>query len=406
MDLGAERIIRRLNEAGYEAYAVGGCVRDALMGSEPHDWDITTSAVPETVKRLFSHTFDTGIEHGTVTVLSSGAAYEVTTFRIDGVYTDHRRPDSVTFAGSLYEDVARRDFTINAMAYHPDKGLIDYFDGQGDLKRKLIRCVGDPMKRFDEDALRMLRAVRFSAKLGFSIDPATWEAIVRLSDTIADVSKERILDEVTKTLVSDHPERLLLAETSGLAGEFCEEFKEKGVLEFEKLGLVRASRELRFAMLMRHMVPERAGAALRELKADNALRKGTVRLLEHIHDPLPKDEVSMRRLMHDAGRDLIPDLLDLRLAAEVDTEAGSKEAHALFASQKDMPVTLADLAVSGRDVIAQGVTPGKDVGECLEYLLNEVIKDPEKNTSDQLKQESKRWKTRKETLILPKTAEN
>ena len=384
MDPGAERIIRRLNEAGYEAYAVGGCVRDALMGNEPHDWDITTSAVPETVKRLFSRTFDTGIEHGTVTVLDMGVNYEVTTFRIDGVYTDHRRPDSVTFAGSLYEDVARRDFTINAMAYHPDKGLIDYFDGQGDLARKLIRCVGDPLKRFDEDALRMLRAVRFSAKLGFEIDEETWKAIVRLAETIEDVSKERILEEMTKTLMSDHPERFALAQECGLLQWFCPEFRKSVSLEFPKLGMVRQDRRLRFSMLMHKMEAEEAGKALRELKADNVLRKGTVHLLSHLQDPLPKDEVSMRHWIHEIGREDIPDLLELRRKAGIDAPEESAEAQDLFEEQKEMPVTLAELAVTGREVIAAGVKPGKDVGERLEYLLEKVLEDPETNTAETL----------------------
>ncbi len=384
MDPGAERIIRRLNEAGYEAYAVGGCVRDALMGNEPHDWDITTSAVPETVKRLFSRTFDTGIEHGTVTVLDMGVNYEVTTFRIDGVYTDHRRPDSVTFAGSLYEDVARRDFTINAMAYHPDKGLIDYFDGQGDLARKLIRCVGDPLKRFDEDALRMLRAVRFSAKLGFEIDEETWKAIERLAETIEDVSKERILEEMTKTLMSDHPERLALAQECGLLQWFCPEFRGSVSLEFPKLGMVRQDRRLRFSMLMHKMEAEEAGKALRELKADNILRKGTVHLLSHLRDPLPKDEVSMRHWIHEIGREDIPDLLELRRKAGIDAREESAEAQDLFEEQKGMPVTLAELAVTGREVIAAGVKPGKDVGERLEYLLEKVLQDPETNTAETL----------------------
>jgi len=384
MDPGAERIIRRLNEAGFEAYAVGGCVRDALMGSEPHDWDITTSAVPETVKRLFSRTFDTGIEHGTVTVLDAGIGYEVTTFRIDGAYSDHRRPDTVTFAGSLYEDVARRDFTINAMAYHPDRGLIDYFDGQGDLARGLIRCVGDPMKRFDEDALRMLRAIRFSAKLGFEIDKATWEAVVSLAPTIRDVSKERILEEVTKTLLSDHPERMAETEESGLAGWFCSEFQKPGLLEFDRIGLVQRERRLRFAMMMRKMDPEAAERSLRELKADNALRKGVVHLLEHLRDALPAEAEEMRRWIHVTGREDMTDLLELRRQAGIDSAEESAKAQKLFESQKAMPVTLAELALTGREVIAAGVKPGKDVGERLEYLLDQVLADPEKNTAETL----------------------
>ena len=168
-----EIIIRELMAQGFEAYAVGGCVRDSILGRVPGDWDITTSARPEQVKRIFSRTVDTGIEHGTVTVLMDKDAFEVTTYRVDGEYEDHRHPKEVTFTASLEEDLKRRDFTINAMAYNPETGIVDIFEGIEDLKRKKIRCVGNPRERFDEDALRILRAIRFSAQLGFEIDEAT-----------------------------------------------------------------------------------------------------------------------------------------------------------------------------------------------------------------------------------------
>ena len=170
-------ILKGLSEAGYEAYVVGGCVRDSLLGREPKDWDITTSARPEQVKAVFAHTIDTGIEHGTVTVMIGKEGYEVTTYRIDGEYEDSRHPKEVQFTSQLLEDLKRRDFTINAMAYNPDRGIVDAFDGIGDLERKIIRCVGVPQERFDEDALRIMRAVRFSAQLGFEIDGPTKEAI-------------------------------------------------------------------------------------------------------------------------------------------------------------------------------------------------------------------------------------
>ena len=165
----ASDIIKTLSSHGYEAFVVGGCVRDSILGKEPADWDITTSALPEQVKALFPRTIDTGLKHGTVTIMMDKIGYEVTTYRIDGTYEDHRRPNDVTFTSSLREDLMRRDFTINAMAYNPKQGLVDPFGGLGDLEKKVIRCVGDPKERFTEDALRILRAVRFSAKLGFSI---------------------------------------------------------------------------------------------------------------------------------------------------------------------------------------------------------------------------------------------
>ncbi|MBQ5360668.1 MAG: CCA tRNA nucleotidyltransferase, partial [Lachnospiraceae bacterium] len=202
----ASRIIDVIQQAGYEAYVVGGCVRDSVMGRKPNDWDITTSALPTDVKALFKRTVDTGLKHGTVTVLMGGESFEVTTYRIDGEYGDGRHPDQVTFTASLEEDLKRRDFTINAMAYNYTAGLVDLFDGREDLRRKCIRAVGDPEKRFSEDALRILRAVRFAAQFGFGIEPETAGAIRELAPTLQKVSAERIRDELNKLLVSDHPE--------------------------------------------------------------------------------------------------------------------------------------------------------------------------------------------------------
>ncbi|MCI5517194.1 MAG: CCA tRNA nucleotidyltransferase, partial [Roseburia sp.] len=217
-------IIHTLMEHGFEGYAVGGCVRDTLLGRTPQDWDITTSARPEQVKELFSHTIDTGIQHGTVTVMLDHEGYEVTTYRIDGEYEDARHPKEVTFTANLIEDLKRRDFTINAMAYNEAAGLVDAFDGIGDLKRKVIRCVGDPMERFSEDALRMLRAVRFAAQLGFEIAPDTKDAVSRLAETIQKVSAERIQVELVKLLVSDHPEEIRQVYELGLSAQVLPEF--------------------------------------------------------------------------------------------------------------------------------------------------------------------------------------
>ena len=199
---GAKRIIEELEKAGFEAYIVGGCVRDMLLFREPEDWDITTSATPEEIKGLFRRTVDTGIEHGTVTVLIGKESYEVTTFRIDGKYEDHRHPTEVVFTPSLEEDLKRRDFTINAMAYSETKGIIDLFGGQEDLKAGIIRCVGDPEQRFGEDALRMLRGIRFAGQLLFDIEPETFSAIQSLAPTLVNVSAERIQVELTKLLLS------------------------------------------------------------------------------------------------------------------------------------------------------------------------------------------------------------
>ena len=218
------KIIEKLEANGFEAFAVGGCVRDTLLLREPGDWDITTSATPEEVKGIFSQTIDTGIQHGTVTVLINHVGYEVTTYRIDGEYMDARHPNEVTFTKNLVEDLKRRDFTINAMAYNDRVGIVDEFDGIGDLERKVIRCVGNPRERFSEDALRMMRAVRFAAQLGFSIDEDTKEAIRELAPTLSKVSKERIAVELVKILVSDHPEEIRTAYQLGLTKVFMPEF--------------------------------------------------------------------------------------------------------------------------------------------------------------------------------------
>ncbi|MDO5418012.1 MAG: polynucleotide adenylyltransferase, partial [Lachnospiraceae bacterium] len=222
-----EEIIGRLNRCGYEAFAVGGCVRDTLLGREPGDWDITTSASPYQVKEIFRRTIDTGIQHGTVTIMKNHVGYEVTTYRIDGEYEDGRHPKSVQFTSSLKEDLRRRDFTINAMAYSHETGIVDEFGGMEDLAAKTIRCVGNPMDRFTEDALRILRAIRFSAQLDFAIEQKTRDAIAVIAPNIAKVSKERIQVELTKLLLSDHPEKMAEVYEMGISPYVSKGFHEK-----------------------------------------------------------------------------------------------------------------------------------------------------------------------------------
>lgn len=216
-------IIKTLEHAGFEAYAVGGCVRDTLLGRVPQDWDITTSAKPMQVKALFRRTIDTGLQHGTVTVLLHHTGYEVTTYRIDGEYKDNRHPESVEFTEKLVFDLERRDFTINAMAYNPDRGLVDEFDGTSDMKRGIIRCVGNAGARFDEDALRMLRAVRFSGQLGFSIEENTRQAILERAENLKNISAERIRVELTKLLVAKDAGQLREAYRTGMTAVFLPE---------------------------------------------------------------------------------------------------------------------------------------------------------------------------------------
>ena len=218
------KIIHLLQKNGYDAYAVGGCVRDSLLGRIPADWDITTSARPLEVKNLFKRTIDTGLQHGTVTVMMGKEGFEVTTYRIDGEYEDSRHPKEVIFTGKLEEDLKRRDFTINAMAYNDREGLVDVFGGAKDLENQIIRCVGDPSERFTEDALRIMRAVRFSAQLGFSIEEETKRAAGELAETLKKISAERIHTELVKLLVSPHPQYLKTAWQLGITRVVLPEF--------------------------------------------------------------------------------------------------------------------------------------------------------------------------------------
>ena len=343
-------IIHTLQQAGYEAYAVGGCVRDSILGRIPDDWDITTSAKPEEVKTLFRRTIDTGIQHGTVTVMVDKEGYEVTTYRIDGDYEDGRHPKDVTFTASLTEDLRRRDFTINAMAYNDEDGLIDIFGGIEDIERKMLRCVGDPEARFGEDALRMMRAVRFSAQLGYEIEAKTRNAIQKLAYTLEKVSAERIAVELVKLLVSPHPDRMRVCYETGLTAVFFPEFDRMmetgqknphhcysvGEHTLASLQAVRADKVLRLTMLLHDsgkpqtystdengvdhfyghakVSGQIARTVLRRLKFDNDTMDRVVKLVT-IHDLLIEPgEKYMRRAMNRNGADLFPDIFDVKQA--------------------------------------------------------------------------------------------
>lgn len=428
-------IIHTLQRAGFEAYAVGGCVRDSILGREPDDWDITTSAKPEQVKALFGRTVDTGIKHGTVTVLKDRTGYEVTTYRIDGEYEDGRHPKDVVFTASLEEDLKRRDFTINAMAYNEEQGLVDLFDGIGDIERKVLRCVGDPAERFREDALRMMRAVRFSAQLGYEIEERTKDAMAKLAGTLEKISAERIATELVKLLVSDHPEKLRTCWETGMTAVFFPEFDRMmetgqnnphhcysvGEHTIRSLMEVRADRVLRLAMLLHDSgkpvtkttdeagidhfhghVQESARIAkrlLRRLKFDNDTTDRVVRLVS-AHDVwiLP-DAKHMRRAMNRLGEDLFPELFEVK---EADMKAQSlyerKEKENLLSQLRQIYeevkaagacVTLKDLAVNGSDLIAAGMKPGKELGVVLKALLEEVLEDPSCNERDRLLKRAK-----------------
>ena len=491
-----EYIIAELERAGYEAYAVGGCVRDSLLGRVPGDWDITTSARPEQVKAVFRRTIDTGIQHGTVTVLMpaeqaggthadssvageasgiradarraasqsgrSAAAhagrsvehpaaksapvwegYEVTTYRIDGAYLDGRHPSAVQFTPSLHEDLARRDFTINAMAVNDRSGIVDDFGGLEDLGRRVVRAVGEPELRFQEDALRMLRALRFSAQLGFDIDPATWQAVRKLAPNLQHVSKERIAVELTKLLVSDHPEHIALVSTSGLSEYISEHFADAF---HDAIGApddypvypwmpsdLPDERYVRWGVFLRG-VPDRARGILRELKMDNdtIAKAGTVAQL--FLEPLPDSRYKIRKKLSEIGYETYENYLRavaclLRAARDAEwmkpyldaacpkeeavimpcCQTATKPDSACRAPEKHEDRTaelldrvrrvqfevaairvagdcieLKNLEISGQELMAIGIPRGPEIGRTLHALLDQVLQDPSQNHRERL----------------------
>ena len=389
IEAGAETIIRALEQAGYEAYAVGGCVRDSLMGREPKDWDITTSAQPEEVKAVFERTFDTGIQHGTVSVREHGRTYEVTTYRIDGSYADHRRPDHVEFTASLREDLARRDFTINAMAYHPERGLVDYFEGVQDLECGRIRCVGDPLQRFEEDALRMLRALRFSARLGFTVDPPTWQAIQEKAPLLGQVSKERIHEELHQILLSEHPESIEAVQTASLMPWCVPELAVQTVC-YDALRKAPPRPVLRWAAFLQTLDAEQTDRVLRELRFDNDTRRRVVRLAAFRKVRLPEEPEAMRRFLHELGREHFEDLAALQLALGA-SEEEQLPARRQYEKQKDSCLEIRELKIGGKELSRIGVPEGPRIGAILERLLDAVLHDPEKNREEELLRMAREW---------------
>ena len=445
----ARKIIRILNDAGHEAYVVGGCVRDSVLGRSPADWDITTSASPVQVKELFRRTVDTGIKHGTVTVLMKSESglngYEVTTYRIDGIYDDGRHPRNVTFTSELSKDLERRDFTINAMAYHPKTGLVDLFGGKEDLKNNISRCVGEADKRFGEDALRMMRAIRFAAQLGADIEPDTYAAIKKLSRTLEKVSAERIRVEAEKLLMSDNPEFFRMFYETGLTKVFMPEFDscmattqenphhaynvgehmlhavsavnlERLAREYEGEEFAKNKRILRLTMLLHDIgkpdkkTVDEEGIAhfkghpelgmqmsekiLRRLRYDNDTIKMVTGLVAAHEIRYPAERKNVRRIIGKVGEEYFPLLYYVN---EADALAQSmymreeklerlSEIRRLYREIKkdDECMSLRNLAVKGADLIATGIRPGPGLGEILQKMLDDVIEEPSHNDKDYL----------------------
>ena len=422
MPKGAEFIIRSLENAGFEAYIVGGCVRDGILGRDPEDWDITTIAKPDEIKRIFSHTVDTGIEHGTVTVLVPPEevergirSFEVTTYRIDGEYTDHRHPNAVSFTGSLEEDLARRDFTINAMAYHMERGIIDPFHGQEDLEKKIVRAVGKAKDRFAEDALRMMRGIRFSAQLDFSLDEEAYLGIESLKESLENVSKERIAVELWKLLASAHPDKVEMFFSTGLAPYITEDFpkiQESGIPKL--LPFAPVEKIVRFGLFLRN-VPDLARKILRDLKLDRESIEGG----SHFAALFSKEEVespyALRKRIARYGLKMVRDFYEMRLALlhqdeeelysplESDLLESKRRTGEIIITKKQAEsivkerllwimkvesekncVSLSELMLSGKDLISLGVSPGKRMGEILQLAFDRVLQEPKENEKEKL----------------------
>lgn len=391
-----KKIISKLEENGFEAYAVGGCVRDSVLKREPEDWDITTSAKPEDVKRFF-RTVDTGLKHGTVTVLLVGNGYEVTTFRIDGAYSDSRHPDAVSFTSSLEEDLKRRDFTINAMAYSERTGLVDKFSGINDLENRIIRSVGNPYERFSEDALRMLRAIRFAGQLEFNIEEKTYAAIRELSPNIANVSAERIAKELEKLLVSKCPFYINKVFDTNLfkiiMPKINESFNE-GLMTEAIANLVRSSYpdtkglfKIRLAIFLEPVGIENALKFLKRLKLDNDTLDSVKAILKLLERNIETSEVEMRWTMNVAGRKIMPLLLETRRSR------GLKDVSELYQKvlERGDCTCISELAINGNDLINLGITKGVVIGQILNELLQKVIESPELNDKEKLLAEVKKY---------------
>ncbi len=425
-----QRIIETLTAAGFEAYAVGGCVRDSVLGRLPSDWDITTSATPYETKELFPRTFDTGIKHGTVTVLFDKEGFEVTTYRIDGDYEDSRHPKKVTFTSSLEEDLKRRDFTINAMAYNSKSGLIDIFGGMEDIEKGIIRCVGNAEERFTEDALRMLRAVRFSAQLGYRIEETTASAIRRLAPNLRHISAERIQAELVKLVTSAHPDYLRTAYETGITKQVLPEFDlcmeteqnnphhcySVGEHILHSMQEIEAEKVLRLGMLFHDIAKPQTltvdeegithnkkhpqvGAKmtreiLRRLKFDNDTIDKVVKIVRYHDEEVGLSPAGVRRAVNRMGEDIFPMLFAVRradISAQSDYLREEKLQKLTYLQElydgilrRQECLSLKDLAVTGRDLITLGIPAGPQIGELLQELLILVLEEPERNNREEL----------------------
>lgn len=408
------KCINMLNKAGYDAYIVGGCVRDSIIGRIPNDWDICTLATPLEIKDIFAEykTIDIGIEHGTIAVMFKEDKIEITTYRVDGKYVDNRRPSSVTFTRSLLEDLSRRDFTINAMAYNKKSGIIDYFGGKDDILKKVIRCVGDPVKRFNEDALRIMRALRFAAQLDYYIEDRTFKGIDTTKKLLKNISKERIVVELNKLILSQNPSSIIKILFNLNIFEYIINFIGECSLKVDKLsevtekcGLVleRCPQDLvvRLSVLINYIIQsygfiegceenknkKRACIGekiLRELKYDNKTIKAVSVLLLYYDIEIIENKVYIKKVLKDIDIELFKKLLHIK-NAELNKNNTNNLMILNYIVDNNECFKINDLKINGKDIINLGIKNGKIIGEILNALLNMVIENPNMNDEDKLK---------------------
>jgi len=386
---GAKFALERLESRGYEAYVVGGCVRDSLLGLSPHDWDLTTNATPDETAAAFSdcRLIDYGKKHGTVTVLFHGEPLEITTYRLDGVYTDNRHPASVTFSKTLADDLARRDFTVNAMAYHPARGLVDLFGGANDLARRAIRCVGNAETRFEEDGLRILRAVRFASALDFSLEPETRRAVHARVALLDHIARERIREEWSKLLLGKSPAKILSAYPDVVA-RAIPAFAGAGRVDPAALSAAPNDLIIRLSVLFHVYLSkenrlETADRAMRDLRYDNAAREETLAVLELTGTDMDPAEAAVRRLLVSHAPQTLKRALEAKRCLGIPFSEKIPAVLETVLARGDC-VALRDLAVNGRDLMSAGIPAGKPVGAVLNRLFEAVVEGDLPNRKDAL----------------------
>lgn len=381
-------ILKTLNEQGYEAYVVGGCVRDCILNRNPQDWDITTSAKPDEVKECFLHTYDTGIQHGTVTVVFHNQHYEITTYRIEGLYEDYRRPKEVFFTNNLKEDLLRRDFTMNAIAYHPNEGFQDPFSGMKDIKNKLIKGVGVASERFQEDALRMLRAIRFSAQLGFEIEEKTYHALCENIKLIEKISVERIKEETEKLILADFAEKTKLLWETGLIiymfPKWYERIEQNGIQIIQSFLKSEKNSILRWTLLIYCLGKKEAEKFLKYLKFDTKTLRIILSLVENLKIKILEKEYFIRKMLCEIGIEEFKLLLKLKSAVEHKENIRNINTILFCILERQDCIFLKQLCINGEDLFYLGIEKGKRVGLILNDVLDFVHKNPNKNNKEDL----------------------